>query len=111
MLYKFTQLAFLFILAVNIGFSDVSAHSDSLLLVVKNQPESVAKIQNLLKLGNAYRTKNQDSSLLFYNSARVLSQKLNDAKGLTKAATAMAMLHDQKGEYDNTKKYYKRRNR
>ena len=107
MLYRITQFAFIFLLAINTNFSEVYANPDSLLLVIKNQPESLAKIQNLLKLGKAYRTKNQDSSLLIYNRARLLSQKLNDANSLRKAAVAMANLYEKKGEIDNTKKYYK----
>ena len=107
MLYKTTQFAFIFFLVISTNSSDVFANPDSLLLVIKNQPESLAKIQNLRELGNAYRKKDRDSSLLFYNSARLLAQKLNDAESLIKSSAAMAKLYEKKGELGHTKKYFK----
>ncbi|MEO1263954.1 MAG: histidine kinase dimerization/phosphoacceptor domain -containing protein [Bacteroidota bacterium] len=107
MLNKIAQFAFIFFLAINTCYPDASANSDSLLLVINNQPESIDKIQNLRKLGNAYRKKDRDSSLHFYNRARLLAQKLNDTEHLIKSSAAMASLYDLQGDFDKSKKYYK----
>ncbi len=65
--------------------------------------EAQEQIQKLIDLGREYRSKNRDSSIVFYEGALNLSQENHDTDRLAKSALELSNLYSNKGNLDKGK--------
>lgn len=107
MFYKVAQFVFTLFFTLLVSFAIAFSNWDSLLVAVQTQPDNLEKVRNLMLLGKAYRKIDQDSSLLFYKKAQLLSQKLGDGPSLIKAHKALAYAYDQRGDFENSSRSFK----
>lgn len=81
---------------------------DSMRIVLSGAKDDTAKVQLLLKVGNALKETSLDDMLLYSNQAMELAVKLNDKKGMAGAYRNIGVVHYTRAEYNLALKNYRK---
>jgi two-component system, NarL family, sensor kinase len=110
LIYTFTEkpqivLFRIFILLAFFVFNFFAAKSqqtsrDSLLHLLETSPANKGKVLLYLQYGETLQASNPDSAAFYYQHAKILADRLNDKKGLSKYFSHQINLFNQKAQFD-----------
>ena len=101
---RFVLLMFFMLFMV---YSPAQSNPGSETKGTKELSEQEKAIRNLIKKGEAYRFKDQDSSLLILTEALSRAEQLNFYAGITKTYNALGKTYEQKGDFETSRNYFK----